>query len=200
MVATDVEPNRHLFEVVDLSEVLAIGRVSVGQKVRVRVPSFPNEVFDGVVERLGGKLDARSRSLAVYVRVANPDERLRPHMRTPLSLVTGGAEFALAIPKTAVLGEAGQFFAFVQDEDRPELFERRALVVGVSNDPFTEVIDGLYPGERVVTEGSYSLQYLTPIPAEEEGEIDSSFSPPRCCFSSMGSRWFAIFRSMSFRT
>lgn len=177
VVGDDVEPNRHLFEVVDLSEVLAIGRVfegqigqvSVGQKVRVRVPSYPREVFEGVVERLGGKLEAKSRSLAVYVRVANRDERLRPHMRTTLSLVTGGADLALAIPKTAVLGEAGSFYAFVQDEDRLELFERRPLVLGVSNDRFVEVIEGLYPGELVVSEGNYSLQYLTPI-AEEEDE------------------------------
>ena len=185
VVGDDVEPNRHLFEIVDLSEVLAIGRVfegqigrvSVGQKVRVRVPSYPEEVFLGVVERLGGKLDAKSRSLAIYIRVANPEERLRPHMRTTLSLVTGGAELALAIPKSAVLGEAGQFFAFVQDEERPELFERRSLVIGVSNDRFTEVIEGLYPGERVVSQGNYSLQYLTPIAVEEEGEAGGHDSP-----------------------
>ena len=146
-----------------------IGEVSVGQKVRMRVPSYPEDVFEGVVERLGGKLDPTSRSLAVYVRVANPDERLLPHMRATLSLVTGGADLALAIPKSALLGEAGQLYAFVQDEDRPERFERRPLVLGVSNDRFVEVIDGLYPGERVVVEGNYSLQYLTPV-AEKEGE------------------------------
>lgn len=174
VMGDDVEPSRHLFEVADLREVLAVGRVfegqigevSVGQKVRARVPSYPDEVFEGVVERLGGKLDANSRSLAVYIRVANPDERLRPHMRATLSLVTGGAELALAIPRSAVLGEAGNLYAFVQDEDRPERFERRALVLGVSNDRFVEVIEGLFPGERVVTEGNYSLQYLTPIPEE----------------------------------
>ncbi len=178
VVGDDVEPNRHLFEVVDLAEVLAIGRVfegqigevAVGQKVRVRVPSYPSDVFEGEVERLGGKLDPRSRTLAVYVRVVNPDERLRPHMRATLSLVTGGADKALAIPKNALLGEAGQFYAFVQDEDRPERFERRALVLGVSNDRFVEVIEGLYPGERVVAEGNYSLQYLTPIAEQEESE------------------------------
>ena len=176
VVGDDVGPNRHLFEVADLDEVLAIGRVfegqigqvSVGQKVRVRVPSYPGNVFEGVVERLGGSLEAESRSLAVYVRVANPDDRLRPHMRTTLSLVTGGADLALAISKAAVLGEAGSFYAFVQDEERPERFERRPLVLGVSNDRFVEVIEGLYPGERVVSEGNYSLQYLTPI--AEEGE------------------------------
>ena len=185
VVGDDVEPNRHLFEVVDLSEVLAIGRVfegqigqvAVDQKVRVRVPSYPGDVFEGVVERLGGKLDADSRSLAVYVRVGNADERLRPHMRATLSLVTGGAELALAIPKSALLGEAGHFYAFVQDEDRPERFERRALVLGVANDRFVEVIEGLYPGERVVSEGNYSLQYLTPV-AEEEGEDAGTVSVP----------------------
>lgn len=181
VVGADVEPSRHLFEVTDLSEVLAIGRVfegqigqvSVGQQVRVRVPSYPDEVFEGVVERLGGKLDATSRSLAVYIRVANSDERLRPHMRTTLSLVTGGADLALAISKAAVLGEAGGFYAFVQDEERSEHFERRPLVLGISNDRFVEVIEGLYPGERVVTEGNYSLQYLTPIAEEEEGVADA---------------------------
>lgn len=178
VVGDDVEPNRHLFEVADLREVLAIGwvfegqigQVSVGQKVRVRVPSYPDEVFEGVVERLGGKLDANSRSLAVYIRVANPDERLRPHMRTTLSLVTGGADLALAIPKAAVLGEGGNLYTFIQDEERPERFERRPLVLGVADDRYVEVVEGLFPGERVVSEGNYSLQYLTPIAEEETDE------------------------------
>lgn len=182
VVGDDVEPNRHLFEVADLAEVLAIGRVfegqiggvSVGQQVRLRVPSYPEEVFEGVVERLGGKLDARSRSLAVYVRVANATGKLRPHMRATLSLVTGGADLALAIPKGALLGEAGQLYAFVQDEDRPIRFERRPLVTGASNDRFVEVIDGLYPGERVVVEGNYSLQYLTPVAEEPEDEDEGT--------------------------
>lgn len=182
VVGDDVEPSRHLFEVADLSHVLAIGRVfegqigqiSVGQKVRVRVPSYPGDVFEGVVERLAGKLDPKSRSLAVYIRVANPDGRLRPHMRTTLSLVTGGADVALAIPKSAVLGEAGNFFAFVQDDEQSVRFERRSLVLGVSDDRFVEVIEGIYPGERVVTEGNYSLQYLVPIAEEESEDADTA--------------------------
>ncbi len=186
VVGDEVEPNRHLFEVANLSEVLAVGRVfegqigqvSIGQRVRVRVPSYPEEFFDGVVERLGGKLDPASRSLAVYVRVINTDGRLRPHMRTTLSLITGGAEFALAIPRRAVLGEAGRLYVFVQDEENDELFERRPLLLGVSNDRFVEVVEGLSPGERVVDEGNYSLQYLTPT--EQPGappEIDTAPRP-----------------------
>ncbi len=174
VVGDNVDPSQHLFEVADLSEVLAIGRVfegqigqiAVRQNVRVEVPSYPGETFEGVVERLGGSLDPESRTLGVYARVRNPDGRLRPHMRAALSLVTSGGSRALAIPKAAVLGESGQIFAFVQSEDRPDRFERRDLVVGVSDDRYIEVVDGLAPGDRVVVEGNYSLQYMTPVADE----------------------------------
>ena len=182
----EVEPNRHLFEVADLTVVLAVGRVfegqigqvAVGQPVRVRVPTYPDDVFRGDVVRLGGGLDRKSRSLAVYVTVANPTGRLRPHMRATLSIVTGGVDLVLAIPKSALLGEAGELFAFVQDDDDAERFERRPLVIGVSNDRVVEVIEGLFPGERVVVEGNYSLQYLPPIADAADEHEDAVVAHP----------------------
>lgn len=177
VIGDDVDPSQHLFEVADLSEVLAIGRVfegqigqvAVGQSVRIEVPSYPGTAFEGIVERLAGTLDAETRTLSVYARVRNPEGRLRPHMRAALSLITSGGSRALAIPKSAVLGESGQLFAFVQSEGRADRFERRGLVVGVSDDRYIEVIDGLAPGDRVVALGNYSLQYMTPV-AEPSGD------------------------------
>ena len=169
-----VEPNGHLVEIADLSEVLAvgrvfegqIGRVAVGQSVRVMVPSFPGRVFEGVVERLGGQLDPASRSLPLYVRVKNPEQRLRPNMRAELSVVTGRSETALAVPRRAVLGDFGGLFVFVEDDDDPTRFERRVVVTGLSDDRFVEILEGVLPGELVVTEGNYSLQFLPPAPPE----------------------------------
>jgi len=199
VVGDEVEPQRHLFEVSDLSSLLAVGRVfereigqvAVGQKVRVRVPSYPGETFEGSVERLAGKLEEESRSLAIYARLENPDGRLRPHMRASLTLVTGGSELALVIPKAAVLGEGGARYAFVQSEDHPERFARRPLVLGNSNDRFVEVIDGLFPGEGVVVEGSYSLQYLAPVATAQEGEPAATASGPRApaATRSPGAAW-----------
>jgi len=181
VVGDNVDPSQHLFEVADLSEVLAIGRVfegqigqvAVGQKVRVEVPSYPGMVFEGVVDRLGGTLEPESRTLSVFARVRNAESRLRPHMRASLSLITSGGAPALAIPKSAVLGESGQLFAFVQSQDRPDRFERRPVVLGLSDDRYAEVIDGLAPGDRVVAEGNYSLQYMTPGADERNGGADS---------------------------
>jgi len=187
-----VEPNLHLLEIADLSEVLAVGRVfegqvdrvAVGQAVRVAVPSFPERRFVGVVERIGGQLDPRTRSLPIYVRVENPDRALRPNMRAVLSVVTERADAALAVPRGAVLGDFGATFLFVERDDDPTRFERRPVVTGLSDDRWVEILDGVLPSERVVTAGNYSLQFLPPAPAESDTEAggerhtESDSTPP----------------------
>ncbi|MCH6563762.1 MAG: efflux RND transporter periplasmic adaptor subunit [Myxococcales bacterium] len=171
VVGDDVEPRGHLFELTDLQEVLAvgrvfegqIGRVTVGQTVRVHVPSYPEEAFEGIVDRMGGALDPRSRSLPVFVRIANPDRKLRLNMRATLSLVVERSDLALAVPKETVLGEFGHRFVFVQRDGEPDLFDRRSVVTGLSDDRYIEILEGILPGDQVVSEGNYSLQYLTPV-------------------------------------
>lgn len=167
-----IEPNGHLLEVADLRAVLAVGRVfegqvqrvAVGQTVRVTVPSYPTRSFEGVVERLGGQLDPATRSLPLYARVPNPDLTLRPNMRAVLVVVTERADTALAVPRSAVLGDFGALFAFVADDVDPTRFERRGVVTGIADDRGVEILEGVLPGERVVTDGNYSLQFLPPEP------------------------------------
>ena len=169
-----IEPNGHLLEVADLSEVLAVGRVfegqiervAVGQSVRVSVPSFPERTFEGIVERLGGQLELVTRSLPLYVRVRNPDGLLRPNMRAVLAVVTDRADTALVVPRAALLGDFGALFVFVADDADSTRFERRPVVTGLADDRSVEIVEGVLPGERVVTEGNYSLQFLPPAPAE----------------------------------
>lgn len=179
VVAGDaVEPNSHLLEVADLAEVLAVGRVFEGQVARVRkaqtarvtVPAFPDRVFEGVVERVGGQLDATSRSIPVYVRLKNTDTALRPHMQAAIALVTERSSAALTVPRAAILGEFGSLFVFVENDRDPTRFERRPIARGASDDRFTEVLDGLIPGDRVVTEGGYQLQFLPPAAEAPEDE------------------------------
>ena len=175
-----VEPNTHLLEVADLREVLAVGRlfegqiaqVAVGQPVRVRVPSYPGDTFEGVIERMGGALDPASRSLPVYVRIRNPDRKLLPRMRAELAIVTKRSERALVVPRSAILGDFGNAFVFAERGEDGPLFERVPVVTGLSDDRFVEVIDGVLPGDRVVSEGNYSLQFLPPASEGPAGTKD----------------------------
>lgn len=164
-----VEANKHLLEIVDLTEIYAEGRifegqiaaVKTGQKVRISVESYPKEVFTGTVDLLSGELDAQTRTLKVWVRIKNEDLKLRPNMRAELNIVTGEAESVIAIPQSAVLGEAGNYFAYVQSDTDELVYERRALVLGMKDDRYVEVSEGIFPSDKVVTLGNYQLQYVT---------------------------------------
>lgn len=175
-----VEPDKHLLEIVDMSELYAEGhifegqvaRVKSGQKVRVSVESFPEDKFSGTVDLISGSLDPETRTLKVWVRVPNPDGKLRPNMRATLHIVSDQAESVTAIPHSAVLGEAGNLFAFVQSDDEGLIYERRAIVTGIKDDQYVEVIEGIFPSDKVVTPGNYQLQYVTtkPKPKPAAGE------------------------------
>ena len=180
-----VEPNNHLMEIVDLTEVYAEGRifegqvaaVKPGQVVRVSVESYPAETFTGTVDLLSGTLDAETRTLKVWVRIKNPDLKLRPNMRARLHIVTAEADSVIAVPHSAVLGEAGHLFVFVQSDTDELVFERKPVVLGLKDDRYYEVIEGVFPGDKVVTLGNYQLQYVTTRPAAPPSEADAVNAP-----------------------
>jgi cobalt-zinc-cadmium efflux system membrane fusion protein len=164
-----IEPDKHLLEIVDMSELYAegqifegqIAQVKTGQKVRVTVESFPGETFTGTIDLIGGSLEPETRTLKIWARVANPEGRLRPNMRATLNIVTAQADTVVAIPHSAVLGESGNFFAFVQTDEKGLTYERRSVVTGIKDDQYVEIIEGILPTEKVVTLGNYQLQYVT---------------------------------------
>ena len=164
-----VEPDKHLLEIVDMSEVYAegqifegqIARVKAGQKVRISVESFPGEVFEGKVDLMSASLDPETRTLKVWARVPNPDGKLRPNMRATLNVVTDQADSVVAIPHSAVLGEAGNLFVFVQTDNAGLIYEKRPVVVGTKDDRYVEIMEGVFPSDKVVTLGNYQLQYVT---------------------------------------
>lgn len=171
-----VDPEKHLMEIVDLSEVYAEGRVyegqiaalAIGQSVRVTVESFPEEVFVGNLELLSGALDRDTRTLRVWARIKNAGGRLRPNMRATLRIAVGSVGLALAVPNESILGDAGEKFLFVESENDPLTFERRRVILGARDDRYTEIIEGVFPGDKVVTQGSYQLQYVAPKSEEKE--------------------------------
>ncbi|MDP3939118.1 MAG: efflux RND transporter periplasmic adaptor subunit [Deltaproteobacteria bacterium] len=177
VVGDSVEPATHLFELADLREVYAvakvfegqIGQVRQGAKARVRVDGYSDEVFEGSIERTAGELDRTSGSLDVYVRLVNEKERLLPGMTASVAIVIAESDVAVTIPEAAVLGDSGRNFAFVQGED-PLSFERRELVLGLADDRYQEVIEGILPGDEVVVRGNYQLQYIPGSPASKNDE------------------------------
>lgn len=163
-----VEPDKNLITLIDLSEVdvvaqvfeAQIGAVKIGQAVRITALAFPDLTFTGRVKTTAAGLDRETGTLRVFVHTANPDHKLLPGMRAQLAFITAQAEDAVIVPRSAVLGEAGDLFVYRQIMTAPFTYERTPVVIGVRDDRFIEIIEGVLPGDRVVTRGNYQLQYV----------------------------------------
>jgi multidrug efflux pump subunit AcrA (membrane-fusion protein) len=180
VLGDNVEPNKHLLKVVDLTDVYIEGRifegqislVKIGQRVRVSVESYPKEEFEGKVEVVSSSLDPKSRTLKVWVKVSNRDLKLRPNMRATLHMITGHSDSVIAVPHQSILGDAGDFFVFVQSDSNPLEFKKQRVVLGERDERFTEIVDGVLPGDKVVTVGNYQLQYVKAQPKGESEQED----------------------------
>lgn len=171
-----VDPDKTLLTIADLREVQVeaqvyeaqIAAVRRGQTVRVRAVAHPDETFVGVVQATAAGLDRETGTLRVFVRTGNPGERLLPGMRAQLAFVTAESAAAVVVPRSALLGENGDFFLF--REVAPLAFERVPVVVGLRDERSVEIIEGVLPGDRVVTRGNYQLQYLGGAAAKVEDD------------------------------
>jgi len=77
-------------------------------------------------------------------------------------LETRVATEAVAIPENAVLMDNGRPICFVLIDG--ETFQRRELELGIRDNGFFEVKDGVVSDERVVTKGAYFIKLASLSP------------------------------------
>ena len=147
-----------LFALVDLAnmeiEVPApaaeIPAVKPGQSASFRVDGFADRAFSGRVERINPTADAGSRSITIYISVANHDGALKGGMFAKGDIVLGKTATSAVIPASAVREEAGQSYVFTIEDGK---VAKRAVKLGASDAPrgLVEVQSGLEKGIRVVS-------------------------------------------------
>ena len=173
-----LNPDTVLMEVADYSHVLARGMtfespdlslIKPGQNATVRLDVFRDRTFEGKVQRLDVGLERESRTFEVYVLLDNPELQLRPNMQASVSIAIGEPQEVLAVPHRAVLGDMGNLFVFVRDGNS---FERRNVVTGMKAGDQVEIVEGVLPGDLVVTEGHYQLQFATTTAKKEAAPAD----------------------------
>ena len=158
-------PDTVLMEVADHRQMLArgityenadIAQIKVGQTARVGVDIFPGETFIGKVQRVDVGIERESRTFEVFALLENENLKLKPNLQAALFVGLGEPQEVLAVPARAILGDTGNYFVFVQDK---ETFEKRAIVLGLKAGDRVEILEGVFPGEQVVVQGNYQLQY-----------------------------------------
>ncbi len=166
-----------LMEIADTSELLVRGalyetpglaKIKVGQAAEVIVDIFPGEVHSGTVQRLDASLERDSRTFDVYALIDNKSGKILPNLQGELRVMVGEEKAnRLVVPKKSVLEENGKAFVFVREGNS---FERREVALGIESGYEVEILSGVFPGEEVVIQGNYQLQYIQPAKKETQAD------------------------------
>jgi len=116
-------------------------------------------LFEATLVRFGVNADRGAGAVEGIFLLENKDGRLRPGMRVEFAVVLDSRADVLAVPRASIQGDPANRVVFVKDFDLPNAFLRVPVVIGERNDRFVEVLSGLFPGDEVVTQGSYSLGF-----------------------------------------
>ena len=147
-------------------------------RVAVATPQHPDQQVTGALEVINNQVDTTTGTLLLRARFDNADERLWPGQFLNVTLTLGELPNAIVVPSAAVqTGQNGEF-VFVVGPDGSA--EKRAVVLGPLRDGETVILNGVKPGERVVTDGQLRL-----VPGAKVSERGAA-SPPKAAPSSPG--------------
>lgn len=179
VVGQPVTADEVLCEIVDLSEVWFLGRVfekdlgrlETNAPAEVQLNAYPNERFAGRVEYIGRQVDPVARTVTARIRLTSRKDLLRVGLFGTAFVSTGDvdkSEATLVVPRNALTDLAGKQVVFVQQPDSD--YELHEVVLGAAAIGKVQILSGLREGERVVTQGVFTLKsaVLKNTFAEEE--------------------------------
>jgi membrane fusion protein (multidrug efflux system) len=143
----------------DVPEVF-MSRLAIGLTVNARSAAWPEQAFRGQVISIDTRVDPISRTITVRALLPNENAQLRPGMFLTVSLLKEDVK-ALLVPEEAIVPERSKQYVFVVGEG--DIVERREVNTGRRRPGEVEVLNGLAPGERVITEGTQKVRPGQPV-------------------------------------
>jgi membrane fusion protein, heavy metal efflux system len=133
--------------------------VRTGQKIQVSILAFPNRVFRGEISTVGASVDPQLHRGMVRAEIDDPKHELLPGMFASFIIATGEPVSTAAVPLDGVIREGdGSMTVWVTTDRRH--FTRRAVKIGLQHEGYDQILEGVRPGEQVVTKGAIFLDNL----------------------------------------
>lgn len=129
-----------------------------GLEIEARSGDLPGRVFKGTVASINNSIDPVTRSVRVRAMIPNEDGILKTGMFVAVTLLAQPRE-ALSVPEGALQPSGPDTFVWtVADGPQGPVAKRVRIEVGLRQNGRVEVLAGLEPGQRIVTEGALRLR------------------------------------------
>ena len=158
-----VTPPTELYTIADLSKVWIyvdiyedeLPWVQVGDRARLSITAIPGRIFEGILSYIYPYAESRTRTVKVRMEFDNPDLLLKPDMFADVTIETRAVPDAIAVPSEAIVRSGVREQVFLQRA--PGKFEPRDVTLGVSSGGWTQITDGVEPGDLVVVSAQFLI-------------------------------------------
>jgi RND family efflux transporter MFP subunit len=159
-----VSAGRELLTLVNISRIQVharvleseIGKMQVGREVDLRFSAYPGKVFKGKVSAISPVVNPEFKTCKVFVDVENPKEELKPGMHAEVEIAAEIHKNKLLVPQDAILTRSQRRLLFVVEDG---LAKWRYVEIGLENEDYAEILDGVEAGEQVIVEGHFTLAH-----------------------------------------
>jgi HlyD family secretion protein len=130
-----------------------IGRVYLGQPARIKVESFKDKTFNGVVTKISpmGVEKDNVTTFEVRVSINNPGGELRAEMTANAEIILDEHKNVLQIPEGSIIYDKDRKASVDVPDPKGKDGQRKvAINIGISNGAKTEVLSGLKEGDQVI--------------------------------------------------
>jgi multidrug efflux pump subunit AcrA (membrane-fusion protein) len=169
-----------LVTVMDTSSLIAklhlsqamVQRMKVGDKAQVVVRGVDAPI-DGTVSLISPALDPGSTTVEIWVKLTNPDGRLKAGTPVHVAIVGHTVPDALQVPTSALLtADDGSLGVMVVDSDSTA--HLKPVTIGIRLPDSVQILSGISPGDLVIDTGGYGLQDGTKVKLAAPGDDKST--------------------------
>ncbi len=158
-----VTPQTELYAIADLSTVWVyvdiyedeLSWIAVGDSANLTLTGLPDKVFEGKLIYIYPYAESLTRTIKVRMEFVNPGLLLKPAMFANVAIEGKVLPDVIAVPSEAIIRSGTREQIFIQRE--PGKFEPREIILGVSSDGWTQVRQGVAPGEDVVVSAQFLI-------------------------------------------
>ncbi len=146
-----------------------LDKLRVGQPVTLRVASSPGRTFEGTIAAISPGIDRGTRNISLRARLGNSDLALRPGMFARVETLLPAEEQVLTLPREAItFNTYGDSVFLIQEKEGKTVVQRRQVKTGAVRGDEVAVLEGLEPGDRVVSAGHVKLNNGQEVAIKED--------------------------------
>lgn len=162
-----IKQGQPLFKIANLNTVWAnfdvyenqIKQFKVGQEVNITTNAYPNKQFKGTVDFINPVLNTKTRTVDLRVVLNNKDAIFKPAMFVTASIESTktNTNEILTIPSSSVLWTGERSVVYLKTNPNEPVFEMKEVALGSKFGDTYEVLDGLFTGNEIVTNGTFTV-------------------------------------------